>query len=91
MLIVPRNTPLAPWSRAVCSAIASSAADNSSGQPAKARRASDIEAVLATLLGLCINLAGVPPFTMLYYTAVLNGVVMVSHFNQLRDEGKTAR
>ncbi len=30
---------------------------------------------LATLVGLLVNYTGVPPFTMLYYTAVLNGVI----------------
>ena len=30
--------------------------------------------VLATLVGLLVNFAGIPPFTMLYYTAVLNGI-----------------
>ncbi len=30
---------------------------------------------LATLVGLLVNFVGIPPFKMLYYTAVLNGVV----------------
>jgi Mn2+/Fe2+ NRAMP family transporter len=30
---------------------------------------------LATLVGLLVNFIGIPPFKMLYYTAVLNGVV----------------
>lgn len=30
---------------------------------------------LATLVGLLVNFTGIPPFKMLYYTAVLNGVV----------------
>lgn len=30
---------------------------------------------LATLLGLGINFLGIPPFTLLYYTAVLNGLL----------------
>lgn len=29
----------------------------------------------ATLIGLTVNLMGVPPFTMLYYSAVLNGAI----------------
>lgn len=31
--------------------------------------------IASTLLGLLINLSGVPPFRMLYYTAVLNGII----------------
>ncbi len=30
---------------------------------------------LATLIGLAVNFVGVPPFRMLYYTAVINGLV----------------
>ena len=30
---------------------------------------------LATLVGLLVNLLGIPPFTMLYYTAILNGMI----------------
>jgi NRAMP (natural resistance-associated macrophage protein)-like metal ion transporter len=30
--------------------------------------------VLSTLIGLLVNFLGVPPFKMLYYTAVLNGI-----------------
>jgi NRAMP (natural resistance-associated macrophage protein)-like metal ion transporter len=30
---------------------------------------------LATLLGLLVNFTGIPPFKMLYYTAVLNGLL----------------
>lgn len=30
--------------------------------------------ILATLVGLLVNFIGIPPFTMLYYTAVLNGI-----------------
>lgn len=30
---------------------------------------------LATILGLAVNFTGVKPFTLLYYTAVLNGIV----------------
>jgi NRAMP (natural resistance-associated macrophage protein)-like metal ion transporter len=30
---------------------------------------------IATLVGLLVNFTGIPPFKMLYYTAVLNGVV----------------
>lgn len=30
---------------------------------------------VATLVGLIVNFVGVPPFAMLYYTAVLNGVI----------------
>lgn len=30
---------------------------------------------LATILGLMVNFVGIPPFKMLYYTAILNGVV----------------
>jgi Mn2+/Fe2+ NRAMP family transporter len=29
---------------------------------------------LATILGLMVNFVGIPPFKMLYYTAVLNGI-----------------
>lgn len=31
--------------------------------------------IVATLLGLLVNFSGVPPFKMLYYTAVLNGLI----------------
>jgi len=31
--------------------------------------------ILATLVGLIVNFVGIPPFKMLYYTAVLNGLV----------------
>ncbi|MFH2062886.1 MAG: Nramp family divalent metal transporter [bacterium] len=31
--------------------------------------------VLATLVGLVVNFVGIPPFKMLYYTAVLNGLI----------------
>ncbi|HSX19454.1 MAG TPA: Nramp family divalent metal transporter [Candidatus Saccharimonadales bacterium] len=30
---------------------------------------------IATLLGLLVNFTGIPPFKMLYYTAVLNGLI----------------
>lgn len=30
--------------------------------------------ICATLVGLVVNVIGIPPFTMLYYTAVLNGI-----------------
>ena len=30
---------------------------------------------LATIIGLSVNFIGIPPFRMLYYTAILNGIV----------------
>jgi Mn2+/Fe2+ NRAMP family transporter len=30
--------------------------------------------ILATLIGLLVNLTSIPPFTLLYYTAILNGL-----------------
>ena len=30
---------------------------------------------IATLLGLALNFIGIPPFTLLYYSAVLNGII----------------
>lgn len=49
----------------------------SEGLSKKVREAPAFYAVIAvaTLFGLSINLIGVPPFKMLYYSAVLNGLI----------------
>ena len=53
-------------------------------------------ALIGGILGLLVthiplSVSAAIGFIALFGQAVLNGVVMVSHFNQLRDEGKTAR
>ena len=52
-------------------------------------------ALIGGILGLLVthiplSVSAAIGFIALFGQAVLNGVVMVSHFNQLRDEGKTA-